>query len=159
MDTDTIDRRFDDLHRQGQQTSSLIQAMASKLAAASETDPNAREWALDLREIALAVRDEQSATTDLLQSIHALVDDHVRESSASQVQQAAPVEPMTYAPPPPQPQYAAAYQAPPQYQQYQPAQGGGVLQRFLGGRFGQAIVSGAGFGIGDDIVNEVFDRF
>jgi hypothetical protein len=32
------------------------------------------------------------------------------------------------------------------------------LQRFLGGRFGQAIVTGAGIGIGDDIVNGIFDR-
>jgi hypothetical protein len=36
---------------------------------------------------------------------------------------------------------------------------GGTLQRFLGGRFGQAIVTGAGIGIGDDIVNSIFDRF
>jgi hypothetical protein len=34
----------------------------------------------------------------------------------------------------------------------------GLLQRFLGGRFGQAIVTGAGIGIGDDIVNSIFDR-
>jgi hypothetical protein len=33
------------------------------------------------------------------------------------------------------------------------------LQRFLGGRFGQAIVTGAGIGIGDDLVNSIFDRF
>lgn len=54
-----------------------------------------------------------------------------------------------------QPQYQA-----PQYPQYsQAAQGGGALQRFLGGRFGQAMVTGAGIGIGDDIVNSIFDRF
>jgi hypothetical protein len=34
----------------------------------------------------------------------------------------------------------------------------GVLQRFLCGRFGQAIVTGAGIGIGGDIVNSIFDR-
>ena len=53
------------------------------------------------------------------------------------------------------PQYQTAYQS--QYQQ--PVPGGGLtLQRFLGGRFGQAIVTGAGIGIGDDLVNSIFDR-
>jgi hypothetical protein len=31
-------------------------------------------------------------------------------------------------------------------------------RRLLGGRFGQAIVTGAGIGIGDDIVNSISDR-
>ncbi len=34
--------------------------------------------------------------------------------------------------------------------------GGGMLQSFLGGGFGRAIVTGAGFGIGDDIINSIF---
>lgn len=33
---------------------------------------------------------------------------------------------------------------------------GGMLQQFLGGGFGRAIVTGAGFGIGDDIINKIF---
>ena len=152
MDTETVDRQFTALQHQAQLTATLIQTLADKLAAAATAgDPNAREWALDLKEIALAIRDEQSTTTELLQAIHALVDNHV-----------AAAEPPTpaYYPPPAQyaqpPQYQAPYQ--PQYQQPAPA-GGGTLQRFLGGRFGQAIVTGAGFGIGDDIVNSIFDSF
>ncbi|HXL61406.1 MAG TPA: hypothetical protein VN959_12195, partial [Mycobacterium sp.] len=39
--------------------------------AAAAGDQNAREWGLDLKEIALAIRDEQSTTTGLLQAIHA----------------------------------------------------------------------------------------
>jgi len=34
--------------------------------------------------------------------------------------------------------------------------GGGTLQRFLGGGFGRAIATGAGFGIGDDLINKIF---
>ncbi len=152
MDTETVDRQFSALQHQAQQTVPLIQTLADKLsAAATAGDPNAREWALDLKEIALAIRDEQSATTELLQAIHALVDNHVGA--------AEPPAPAYY-PPPAQyaqpPQYQAPYQ--PQYQQ-PAAAGGGTLQRFLGGRFGQAIVTGAGFGIGDDIVNSIFDSF
>jgi hypothetical protein len=141
MDTETVDRHFSALQQQAQQTAALIQALADKLTtAAAAGDQNAREWGLDLKEIALAIRDEQSTTTELLQSIHSLVDNHVATE---------PPVPQ-YAPPAPQ------YAPPPQYQQAAPAPGG-TLQRFLGGRFGQAIVTGAGIGIGDDIVNSIFD--
>lgn len=144
MDTDTVDRQFAALQSQAQQTASLLQSLAQKMSAATAAgDPNAREWALDLKEVALAVREEQNSTTELLQAIHALVDNHV----AAQ-------------PPAPQPAYyspAPQYAPPPQYAQA-PAQGG-ALQRFLGGRFGQAMVTGAGIGIGDDLVNSIFDRF
>jgi hypothetical protein len=148
VDTDTVDRQFNALQQQAQQTGSLIAALAGKLStAAAAGDPNAREWGLDLKEIALAIRDEQSTTTELLRAIHALIDNHVAAA----------------APPSPQPAYypaPAEYSQPPQYQPSypQPSQGGGALQRFLGGRFGQAIVTGAGIGMGDDIVNSIFDR-
>jgi hypothetical protein len=149
VDTETVDRQFSELQQQAQQTATLIQTLADKLStAATAGDSNAREWGLDLKEIALAIRDEQSTTTELLQAIHALVNNHV-----------ATIEPSVppYNPPP------AQYAQPPQYQapyqpQYQPAPSGGGLQRFLSGRFGQAIVTGAGIGIGDDIVNSIFDR-
>jgi hypothetical protein len=78
VDTETVDRQFSVLQHQAQQTATLIQTLAGKLStAATAGDPNAREWALDLKEIALAIRDEQSTTTELLQAIHALVDNHV----------------------------------------------------------------------------------
>jgi hypothetical protein len=158
VDTETVDRQFSALQHQAQQTASLIQTLADKLsAAATAGDPNAREWGLDLKEIALAIRDEQSTTTELLQAIHALVDNHVAAAEpAPAVQPYYPPAPQ-YAPPAP---YRAPYE--PQYQQQyqQPApSGGGTLHRFLGGRFGQAIVTGAGIGIGDDIVNSIFDSF
>ena len=155
MDTETVDRQFSALQQQAQQTATLIQTLADKLSAATSAgDPNAREWALDLKEIALAIRDEQSTTTELLQAIHAVVDNHVANvEPAPAVQPYYPPPATPYAQPP---QYQAPYQ--PQYQQPAPA-GGGALQRFLGGRFGQAIVTGAGIGIGDDIVNSIFDSF
>ncbi len=31
-----------------------------------------------------------------------------------------------------------------------------MLSRFMGGNFGRAIAMGAGFGIGDDIINSIF---
>jgi len=153
VDTETVDRQFSELQQQAQQTGALIQTLADKLSTAvTAGDPNAREWALDLKEIALALRDEQSTTTELLQAIHALVDNHIH--IAASAASAPPYNPPSaqYAQPP---QYQTPYQS--QYQQPVPG-GGGALQRFLGGRFGQAIVTGAGIGIGDDLVNSIFDR-
>lgn len=161
MDVETVDRQYAALQQQAQQTGALIQALAGKLsAAAAAGDSSAREWQLDLREIALAVRDEEGAAASVLQAIHALVDNHVQSSAtpepvpAPQYQQPAYPPPAQYQQPMYQePQYQQSAYAQPQYQQ-----SGGTLQRFLGGNFGQAIVRGAGFGIGDDIVNSIFDR-
>jgi hypothetical protein len=151
VDIDTVDPQFSTLQQQAQQTASLIATLAGKLStAAAGGDSNAREWGLDLKEIALAVRDEQSTTTELLQAIHALIGNHVTTAASPST---LPAPQPAYYPAPAeygQPQYQPGYQ--------QPAQAGGALQRFLGGRFGQAIVTGAGIGIGDDIVNSIFDR-
>ncbi|MBO0855972.1 MAG: hypothetical protein J2P18_19655 [Nocardia sp.] len=154
MDAQSVDQEFAQLQQQGQQTLQLVQGLASKLKAAADAgDQNAREYALDLREIAIAIRDEESQVSKLLQSIHGLVDNHVQQSA--QPQQVAP-QPQ-YAPPP-QPQYQQPQYQQPQYQQpmYQQQQGG-MLQRFLGGGFGRAIATGAGFGIGDTIATDVID--
>jgi len=169
VDPETVDQNYAQLQQQGQQTATLIQALAGKLqAAAAAGDSNAREWMLDLKEITLGVQQEEGQVSLLLQSIHSMVDSHV--------QAAAPAAPPQYQPPeyqqppypgqaqyqPPQyqgqPQYQQPqYQGQPQYQQGAGAMGGvGTLQRFLGGGFGRAIVTGAGFGIGDDIINKIF---
>jgi hypothetical protein len=159
VDPETVDQNYAQLQQQGQQTAALIQALAGKLqAAAAAGDSNAREWMLDLKEITLGVQQEEGQVSLLLQSIHSMVDNHV--------QAAAPAAQPPYQQPEyQQPQYQQPqYQQPqyqPQYQQQQYQQGGGVggmgtLQRFLGGGFGRAIVTGAGFGIGDDIINKIF---
>ncbi|MCV7256231.1 hypothetical protein H7J86_29065 [Mycobacterium hackensackense] len=160
MNTETVDRQFAALQSQADQTATLIRTLGDKLsAAAAAGDTNAREWGLDLKEIALAIRDEQTTTTELLQAIHGLVDDHVTSAAQPAAPQEAYSAPATYAAPLQYPQ-ASQYQQPPQYQRYQQsASSGGTLQRFLSGRFGQAMVTGAGIGIGDDIVNSIFDRF
>ena len=127
MNTETVDRQFAALQSQAELTASLIRTLADKLTAASATgDPKVREWSLDLKEIALAVRDEQATTTELLQAIHALVDDHV--ATAPQLPQ--------YSAPAPQ------YAQPAQYSQpapYAPAGSGGT-------RAGKALIA---TGVGD----------
>lgn len=138
MDADTIDQNYAQLQQQGRQTMQLIQTLANKLQAASTAgDQNAREWQLDLKEIALAVRDEEGQTSTLLSSIHAMVDNHVQQTTTSA------------APPP-------GYQQPYPMQTGYPGGSGGMLQRFLSGGFGRAITTGAGFGIGDQIIQDIF---
>jgi hypothetical protein len=140
VDPQTVDQNYAQLQQQAQQTSAQIQNLASKLqAAAAAGDPNAREWLLDLREITLGVQQEQGQVSLLLQSIHSMVDNHVQGM--------------------PQPGYQQQYQQSQYQPQYQPQyqQGsGGMLQQFLGGGFGRAIMTGAGFGIGDDIIRAIF---
>lgn len=137
MDVATVDNSYNQLQQQAQQTAQLIQTLAGKLqAAANSGDSNAREWLLDLKEIALGVRDEESQTSNLLQAIHAMIDNHVQQVGAPPVQQV-------------QPQYQQPMQG------YAPM-GGGMLQRFLGGGFGRAIATGAGFGIGDQLIQDIF---
>jgi hypothetical protein len=161
VDPETVDRQYAALQQQGQQTAALIQALAGKLStAAANGDQNAREWQLDLKEIALAIRDEESAVTSLLQSIHALVDNHVQTTAPPQPQYQPPAYPLPPAyPEPPAYPPPVEYPAPPQYQpQPYAAAGGGTLHRFLGSGFGQAVMTGAGFGIGDDLINNIFGR-
>jgi hypothetical protein len=143
VDPETVDQNYAQLQQQAQQTAAQIQGLASKLqAAAAAGDPNAREWMLDLKEITLGVQQEQGQVSLLLQSIHSMVNNHVQTMAQPQYQQPGYQQP--------------GYQQP-GYQQPQYQQGsGGMLQQFLGGGFGRAIVSGAGFGIGDDIINKIF---
>lgn len=146
MEPDTVDQNYAQLQQQATENGQLIQALAGKLQAAGGSgDANANGWLVDLKQIAVGIQQEQSQVTLLLQSIHQLVSDHVAATSAPQ-------------PPPAQFQQ----QAPPaQYQQQAPgfmgggARGGGRLQQFLGGGFGQAMISGAGFGIGANIINRI----
>jgi len=116
VDVQTIDMSYSQLQSESQQTISALSALAQKLqAAARNGDPNAREWMLDLREVALGIQNEQNQTSNLLQALHNFV--------ANQLQQPAP-----------------PYQQPPQLQQpgYQQqatsgTAAGGLLGRFTGG--------------------------
>jgi hypothetical protein len=143
VDPETIDQNYAQLQQQAQQTAAQIQTLAGKLqAAAAAGDPSAREWMLDLKEITLGVQQEQGQVSLLLQSIHSMVSNHVQTMTQPQYQQ---------------PGYQQPRYQQPGYQQPQYQQGsGGMLQQFLSGGFGRAIMTGAGFGIGDDIINKIF---
>ncbi len=142
MDIQTVDQCWQQVQAQDQAVNQALQALAAKLqAAAGSGNADAREWLLDLREIALSFQGQQQQATLLLQAIHAML-----QNEHSQLQ-AAPA--------------AAAYPQQQGYpQQGYPQQSGGGVMGALGGLlnsgFGRALEMGAGFGIGEDLINKIF---
>ncbi|WP_287991350.1 hypothetical protein [Acidiphilium sp.] len=171
MDIQTIDSQYDQLQAQAQQTAGQLKALAQKLQAARDAgNQDAREWLLDLREVALAIQAEQNQVGGLLQALHNFVANQPAAVPAASVPQTQPAaqpasqpasqpwgapQQAPYPPPPPQyPQQGYPQQGyPPAYPQQQ---GGGLLGGFLNSGFGRAIAMGAGFGLGDDLINSIF---
>lgn len=160
MDVQTIDQSYQQLQAQSQQTVQALQTLGNKLQVAAQGgDLQAREWLLDLRELALSFRSEQDQVSNLLQALHGFV------ANQGQMQQS---------PPPQQGNWGQGPNFTPQpgYSQQQPtyggqpagfmggaaggAPGGGMIGNFLNSGFGRAIETGAGFGIGDDLINKLF---
>ena len=150
MDVQTIDQQYRELQGQSQQTGQALQVLGGKLQAAAQGgDQQAREWLLDLRELALAFRAEQDQVGTLLQSLHGFVANEAQAQAQAQYPQAAPPAQQPWAAP-----QAGSVQA---GQGYPPPQTGtGLLGGFLNSGFGRAIEMGAGFGIGDDLINKIF---
>ena len=164
MDVQTIDQQYQQLQGQSQQTAQALQLLGGKLQAAAQGgDQQAREWLLDLRELALAFRSEQDQVANLLQALHGFVANaaQMQNQAAAAPQQAAWGQPPGYQPQPnyapqsgfPQPQQGYPQQGYPQ--QGAPA-GGGMLGGFLNSGFGRAIEMGAGFGLGEDLLSKIF---
>lgn len=150
MDIQTIDNQYGQLQSQSQQTVTELQALAQKLQAAAQAgDQNAREWLLDLKSIAIAVQSEQVQVANLLQSLHGFV------ANQMQPQQANPWGAQQGYPQQGYPQQGYPQQGYPQ-QGYPQQPQGGILGNFLNSGFGRAIEMGAGFGIGDDLINKIF---
>lgn len=140
MDIQTIDQQYQQLQGEAQQVGQQLQALAAKLQAAGQGgNQDAREWLLDLREVALGIQAEQQQMTQVLQAIHAMW-----QNQQTQLQ-SRPVAA--------QPGYM------PQGMGAMPQQQGGImgaLDGFLNSGFGRAIEMGAGFGLGDDLINKIF---
>lgn len=168
MDIQTIDTQYEQLQTQAQQTAGQLKALADKLKAARDGgSQDAHEWLLDLREVALAIQAEQNQVGNLLQALHNFVANQVPAEPASSVPQTVPAPAQQPAPPQPwgpaqpaaypQPQPAYPQPYPPQgYPPAYPRQSGGLLGGFMNSGFGRAIAMGAGFGLGDDLINSIF---
>ncbi len=139
MDTSTIDQAYGQLQAEFQDVAKSVQTLAEKLqAAAGSGDANAKEWLLDLRQIALDVKDEQVQVNSLLQSIHAYIDENNQH-----LQQMSQQMPM------PQQMGGGFFGG-------GGPRRGGMFGGLLGGGFGQAMEMGAGIGLGEDLINSIF---
>lgn len=137
MDVETIDQEYQQLQQESGQLTQAIQEFAGKLQSAGNAgDAQAKEWILDLKGIALQIQQEQLQMQALLQALHGFAVNNLPQQAPAQYQAPMPV--------------ASA-----------PAQGGGILSRFMGGGFGQSMVSGmgmgAGFGIADSVISSIFN--
>ena len=139
MDYAVIDTEYQKLQSEANSVGDKIQNLAAKLQKLqSSGNQDAREWLLDLKDIALSVQSEQNQMFSFLQTLHQSIP-QVNDQCFTQ-----PVQNQGY-----------ANQQPQQYQQ-QPQQKKGFFSSLLGSGFGQAIEMGAGFGIGDDLINSIF---
>ena len=161
MDIQTIDNQYGQLQSQAQQTVGELQALAQKMQAAAQAgNMDAREWLLDLRSIALAIRAEQSQVANLLQSIHNMMASQTgpQQQGPWGNQQGYPQQqaPWGNQPMPPQGYPQQGYPQQPGFGYAQPPQQGGILGSFLNSGFGRALEMGAGFGIGEEIIDKIF---
>lgn len=141
MDIQTIDQQYAQLQTASQQLYQEIKELATKLQAeGANGNQNAREWTLDLKEIALAVQAQQQQTMNLLQAIHGFVANQSQNYNSGYQQ--------------------PGYAQPGFFQQGSPVQQqggvGGALGGFLQSGFGRAVEMGLGWGLGEDLINKIF---
>jgi hypothetical protein len=144
MDIQVIDNQYRQLQSQSQQTVQELRSLATKLQAAAQAgNQDAREWFLDLKSVALAIQSEQNQVANLLQALHNFMENQPQMQQPGPWGNQQPMQqPMPY---PPQ-----------NYGGYPQQQGGGLLGEFMNSGFGRAVVTGAGFALGDDLINSIF---
>jgi hypothetical protein len=158
MDIETIDQQYQQLQTQAQGTVQELSGLADKLQAAAQGgNQEARDWLLDLKSIALAIKAEQTQVGLLLQALHGFV---ANQAAAMPPPSGSWAQPPNMPPNLPPLGYQQGYgqQGYGQPTYGQPGQGGvgGILGSFLSSGVGRAIEMGAGFGIGDDLIKKIF---
>ena len=131
MDYQQTQNQLAQVQQQAQTSLLKLQTLAQKLAVAAPDPTTGREWAMDLREVGLAVQNQAQNTTMLLQQM------------AQYIQQ---LETAMASHPNPPAQPAAGWTSQPQ--------GGGFL-----GSLTTGLGMGAGFAVADDLVNDLFNLF
>ncbi len=135
MDIQTIDQQYTQLQTASQQVVQELKDLAAKLQTEQTSgNANAREWLLDLPEIALPIQQQQQQTANLLQAIHGFVANQNQAYTQPGYAQPAFGQPVMGTPMQPQ----------------------GGLGGFLNSGFGRAVTMGLGFGLGDDLINKIF---
>ena len=133
MDFQQAENQLAVVQQQNQATMQKLQALAQKLAAAAPDPTTGREWAMDLREVAMAIQGQAQNTTLLIQQMAQYIQ---QLEGALATHPNAPMQPTGWA------------------NQQSQAGGGGFLGSLVGG-----LGMGAGFAAADNIVNDLFDLF
>ena len=145
MDYQTAESQAVQLQQQANQVAQKLKELADKLQT-KVTDPNlSRELMLDLREAAIAMQQQNQSALMLIQQMAQYI--YALENNLA-AQSQAPMQPRGWAS---QPWGAQTYQQ--TYQTYPTATSGfmGNLVTGLG--------LGAGFGLGEDLVDSIFGRW
>ncbi|MFT9299146.1 MAG: hypothetical protein ABF542_13665 [Gluconobacter sp.] len=138
MDVQTIEQTYNQLQQQAQQSAQALQALGGKMQTAAQTgDLQAREWSLDLRELALSFQAEQQQVTNLLQQLHAAL-----ENAANSQQETITA--------------SSSYTVQPPVQAIEQASDNGFFSNILNSGFARSVEAGAGFSIGNDLIKEIF---
>jgi hypothetical protein len=141
MDTSSIDQAYGQLQTEFKDVADSIQGLAAKLQSAAQGgDANAKEWLLDLRQVALDVKDEQVQVNALLSTIHGFVDNANQQLQMESQQM----------------QGGQMGRGGMGGGMFGGGRGGGMFGGFLGGGFGRAMEMGAGIGLGEDLINRIF---
>jgi len=142
MNLQAVEQQYNQLQQENQGVMQALQTLAGKLKMAADGgNQDAREWLLDLKELALNIQTEQQQVMTLMQAMHQAV-----QNDVASMQQNNPAW---------QPGYPQTPQVG-QPQGYPQQQGGGFLNSLEHSGFGQMLMMGAGFGIGDDLINSIF---
>lgn len=136
MDTSAIDQEYSQLQTEFQDVAKSVEGFAQKLQTAAQGgDENAKEWLLELKQIALDIKDEQMQVNNLLTALHQFVanaDQELQQQAAAPRQAGGPMGGMGMG-----------------------MGRGGMFGGMLGGGFGRAMEMGAGIGLGQDLINRI----
>jgi hypothetical protein len=151
VDYETAETQAVQLQQQANQVTQKLKELADKLQAKVTDQSLSRELILDLREGAIAIQQQNQSALMLIQQMAQYI--HSLESNLAALEPQAPVLPQG----PMQPRGWAAqpWGAQPQpYQAYPTPPTSGFMGNLASG-FG----IGAGFGLGEDLVESIFGRW
>jgi hypothetical protein len=142
VDYQTAEAQAVQLQQQANQVAQKLKELAEKLQARVSDPGLSRELMLDLREGAIAIQQQNQSALMLIQQMAQYI--HALESNLAAMQPQAPMQPRGWA--------AQSWGAP-TYQPYPTATSG--FMGSLASGFG----IGAGFGLGEDLVDSIFGRW
>ncbi len=130
MDYQQAQNQLSQVQQQSQMVMQKLQAFAQKLGAAAPDPTTGREWAMDLREVAMAVQGQAQQTSMLLSQ---MADYIGRLENEMATHPTTNVQPTGWA---------------------TQSSGGGFMGALTSG-----LGMGAGFAVADDLVNDLFNLF